>query len=124
MSSSARPICRTLLQTGFMVSSKDLSTIFLSTTVSSMAMAKIFSPFFRLAALRTFAGMTTCPFEETLVVDASTKTSPYDSKNFLTYNDGAGKKLREVDVERQLIPGLTTYDTQSHPVLEGHPDGK
>lgn len=76
MSSSARPNLRTLPQTGFIVSSKDLSTIFLSTTVSLMAMAKIFSPFFRLAALRTLAGMTTCPLEEIFVVDASTIISP------------------------------------------------
>ena len=57
--------------------------------MSSMAMAKIFSPFFRLAALRTFAGITTCPLDETLVVEASILSSPYKSKNFLTYNDAA-----------------------------------
>lgn len=72
MFSSVSPICLTFSHTGFRVSWKDLSTIFLRTIVSLIAMARIFSPFFRLAAFRTFAGITTCPLEETLVVDAST----------------------------------------------------
>jgi hypothetical protein len=63
-----------------------LSIIFLRTMVSSIAMARIFSPFFKLAALRTLAGITICPLEETLVVDASTEISPANSKNILTYN--------------------------------------
>ena len=86
MSSSERPICLTLAHTGFMVSSNDLSIIFLRTTMSSMAIARIFSLFFRLAALRLFAGITTCPLEETLVVDASTMLSPRVVRIF-TYNN-------------------------------------
>jgi hypothetical protein len=34
-----------------------------------MAMARIFWPFFRFAAFRTLAGITTCPFDEILVVE-------------------------------------------------------
>lgn len=72
ISSSVRPNCLALFQTGFRDSSKFLSTIFFKITVSSIAIARIFSPFFILAALRTLAGITTCPLEEILVVDAST----------------------------------------------------
>lgn len=85
MSSSARPICRTLAQTGFMVSSNGLSTIFFKTIVSSIAIAEILSPFFKLAAFRTFAGMIICPLEETLVVAAFHLPSPLWSKNILSY---------------------------------------
>lgn len=89
MSSSTKPNLRTLRHRGAKVSLKVSSTIFFNTTVSSIAMAKIFSPFFRPAAFRILAGITTCPLEETLVVDASTTTSPQKSKNNLTYNRSA-----------------------------------
>jgi hypothetical protein len=36
-----------------------------------MAIAMSLSPFLRLAASRTFAGITTCPLEEPLAVDAA-----------------------------------------------------
>ena len=68
--------------------------------MSSIAMARIFSPFFRLAALRTFAGITTCPFEETLVVDASTILSSHESKSFLTYNHTVNKDIDVVCLVR------------------------
>jgi len=110
MSSSAKPIFLTLAQTGFIVSSNDLSIIFLRTTVSSMAIARIFSPFFRLAALRTLAGMTTCPLEETLVVDASTMQFTLYGKNILTYNSIAVEKSRCINFCRsEIYKSLKVY---------------
>jgi hypothetical protein len=107
MSSSDRPICRTFVHTGFIVSSKDLSIIFLRTTISSIAIANIFSPFFRLAALRTFAGITTCPLEDTLVVEASTIPSPFNSKNILTYIIFANGNCHV----KQVITKLDPFDS-------------
>ena len=54
--------------------------------MSSLAMAKIFSPSFKLAILRAFAGINTCPLEETWLLMLRPCFYHPDSKNLLTHS--------------------------------------
>ncbi len=76
--------------------------------VLSIAIAKILSPFFRQAAFRTLAGITTCPLEETLVVDASTTTILQDIvRTFLL------KSITECEQIEQSISLVSRWDLNS-----------
>lgn len=71
MSSFDRPICLTLFQKGFSVSLRFVDYFLKdNSVVSPIAIARIFSPFSGWQLFVRLQGITTCPFEETFVIDA------------------------------------------------------